>query len=209
MKFVRRISLFFIYPMTMFGIGFATNKIIQDFFYPGEIRTYEEREIAQNGTTEKESVAETAVLSKPVISADTGYYVIAYDMVNDTVKEEQEVTPDKYIGLNRQELEEVLKEYNTSPSLNDLEMGFFSIELLTFSPEKVVVKKNYEKQTSGFYLINENHNVVVYDKSMKYRYMNTGIKTEDLPGKLQEEVIHMKYIENENELYNFLESYSS
>ena len=39
--------------------------------------------------------------------------------------------------------------------------------------------------------------------------MNTGIRTEDLPQVLQDEIMRMKYIETENELYNFLESYSS
>ncbi len=40
-------------------------------------------------------------------------------------------------------------------------------------------------------------------------YMNTGIRMEALPQSLQDEIMLMKYIETENELYNFLESYSS
>lgn len=209
MKFVRRISLFFIYPMVMFGIGFITNTFIQNFFYPGDAASEENIYVKESDKIEEEKVMETVVADKPVITADTGYVVIAYDMIKDITKEELQITPDKYIGLNRQELEEALKEYNRSPSLTDLEQGFSNIELLSFSPEKVIVRKNYEKPESGFYLINENHNVVVYDKSLKYMYMNTGIKTKELPKELQQEVLYMKFIENENDLYHFLESYSS
>ena len=42
MKFVKRISLFFIYPAAMFGFGFVSNMAIQEFFYPGQ---FEKREI--------------------------------------------------------------------------------------------------------------------------------------------------------------------
>ena len=38
MKFVKRISLFFIYPLTMFAMGFASNMAIMEFFYPGDQR---------------------------------------------------------------------------------------------------------------------------------------------------------------------------
>ena len=39
--------------------------------------------------------------------------------------------------------------------------------------------------------------------------MDTGIETKDLPKELQDEIMQMKYIEDEMELYHFLESYSS
>lgn len=57
--------------------------------------------------------------------------------------------------------------------------------------------------------MNENHYVVVYQKDLQNVYMNTDIPVEELPENLQEEIIKIKYIENEKELYNFLESYSS
>ena len=34
MKFVKRISLFFIYPLFMFAVGFTSNMMLMDFFYP-------------------------------------------------------------------------------------------------------------------------------------------------------------------------------
>ena len=51
--------------------------------------------------------------------------------------------------------------------------------------------------------------MVVYDKTLDHVYMNTGIRMEELPVSLQEEIHYMKYVETEEELYHFLESYSS
>lgn len=216
MKFVKRISLFFIYPMTMYGLGFASNVAIQEFFYPGDL--YEKNVAAEEKVLIEEAdeinmdgeiFQETALSADPVITADTSYIVISYDLTEEIAEENEEITPDKYIGYNREKLEDALREYEKSPSLTDLEKGFSNIELLSFSPEKVVVKKNYEKQQGGFYLVNEQNFVVVYDENFKYMYMNTGIMTRDLPMELQTEIINMKYIESEEELYHFLESYSS
>ncbi len=207
MKFVKRISLFFIYPVTMFGLGFFSNMVAEQYFYPGP-QVEEKIVVTQPQSAAEESSLEAAVLTDPVITADTSYIIVSYDAVSGETSEQEEVTPDKYIGLTREKLAEELKEYEDSPSLTDMEKGFSHIELLSFSPSKVVIRKNYEK-TEGFFLVNENHSVVVYDKSLEHMYMDTGILTEDLPKELQNEIIQMKYIENEMELYHFLESYSS
>lgn len=207
MKFVKRISLFFIYPMTMFGLGFTANMAIDEFFYPGP-QIVEKKSDKETETSEEQSI-ETGYQAEPIISADTSYVVLSYDALSGEMKESEETAPDKYIGLTRQELESELKEYGESPSLTDLEKGFSHIELLSFSPARVVVRKSYEREEEGFFLVNENHNVVVYDKSLTHIYMDTGIQVEELPWTLQREILHMKYIETESELYNFLESYSS
>ena len=101
-----------------------------------------------------------------------------------------------------------MKLYEESPSLADLEKGFSHMELLSFSNREVVIRKNYEKD-EGFFLVNENHYVVVYDGKLRYKYMDTGICTQELPQALKKEIIEMKYIANEQELFHFLESYSS
>lgn len=85
------------------------------------------------------------------------------------------------------------------------------MELISFSSEKVVVRKSFEpeQEEKGFFLLNENHYVVVYDHQLSQVYMSTDILVEELPEKLQNEILNMKFIEDEGELYNFLESYSS
>ncbi|MDE7187054.1 MAG: hypothetical protein K2O13_06055, partial [Lachnospiraceae bacterium] len=74
----------------------------------------------------------------------------------------------------------------------------------------VVICKYYkEEEPKGYYLMVEDHFIVVYEEDKQRLHMNTDILLEELNDKLKAEIIQGKYIENEEELYNFLESYSS
>ena len=202
MKFVKRISLFFIYPMTMFSIGFAANMAIMEFFYPGK-ELYQENQ-------KEEVTLEVAVTQEPVVHADTLYVVQSYNTRTGEAQAGEETAPDKYMGLTRDRLLAEIESYNQNPSLTDLEKGFTYMELISFSSEKVVVRKSYEpEEDKGFFLLNEDHRVVVYNHSLENVYMITDIFVDELPEEIQNEIMHMKYIENESQLYNFLESYSS
>lgn len=210
MKFVKRISLFFIYPLIMYAIGFASNMLIMEFFYPGNTFAASEIQRRPLEAAEEDSSLEASVQERPIVTANTQYIIQSYDINTEQIEEKEEVTPDKYIGLTREQLVEALEEYNQSPPLMELEKGFVYAELVTFSPARIAIRKAYEqKQEEGFFLLNEDHYVVVYDYSLEHLYMNTGIVVEDLPQDLQSEIIQMKFVENETELYNFLESFSS
>lgn len=208
MKFVKRISLFFIYPLSMFALGFASNMAIMEFFYPGE--RVEKPQVKEEKIREEETVA-VSVGDEPVMTANTQYIVQSYNTITGETIEEEAISPDKFIGLSREKLVQEIDEYNKNPSLSDLELGFLHMELLSFSSGKVVVRKSFEpeQEEKGFFLLNENHYVVVYDHQLSQVYMSTDILVEDLPENLQNEILNMKYIEDEGELYNFLESYSS
>lgn len=208
MKFVKRISLFFIYPLSMFSLGFASNMAIMEFFYPGR---NEEQLHPQSIKEIKEESLEVSFQEEPIVTANTHYIVQEYNTVTSEIVERETDAPDKFIGLDREKIAAEIKEYNQNPSLTDLEQGFDSMELVSFSSERVVVRKSYDPpgEEKGFFLLNENHYVVVYDSSLSYVYMNTDILVEELPESLQEEILNIKYVEDERELYNFLESYSS
>lgn len=55
----------------------------------------------------------------------------------------------------------------------------------------------------------ENHYITVYAQDMQTIYLYTDIRVENLPERLQEEIIQKKMIAGESNLYHFLESYSS
>lgn len=207
MKFVKRISLFFIYPLSMFAIGFASNMMMMDYFYPNNLK----RENAKAQEMPVKEKMPVSVMDTSVVTANTRYVIQEYNALNGQLTQNEETAPDKFIGLDRKKLAQEIENYNKKPSLTDQEKGFTFMELVSFSNDKVVVKKSYEKQeaANGFFLLNENHYVVVYDHELSGIYMNTNILVEELPEKLQNEIIHMKYIQDEGELFNFLESYSS
>ncbi len=169
----------------------------------------EEQRLA-DAAGKEEQVIEAAVADEPVVTADTLYLVEQVDLSKGTVTEKEESVPVMYIGLNREELLQALSSYGENPPLTELEQGFETIELTAFSRERVAVCKYYkEKQPKGFYLMAADHFIVVYEEDRSTLYMNTDILLDRLPDSLQREIMEGKYVASEEELYLFLESYSS
>ncbi len=218
MKVVRRISLFLVLSVFLLGAGGYTALKAEQFFYPNR---YQEKEVKNNleqssGKTESgrvetgEQVIEAAVENIPVVTADTMYLIEEVNLVDGTIQEKQEDVPVKYIGMDRESLIKELESYDQNPPLTELEMGFETIELTAFSKDRVVICKYYkEEPEKGYYLVVEDHFIVVYEEDRQRLHMNTDILLENLDDELKAEIIQGKYIESEEELYNFLESYSS
>ncbi|MDE6750577.1 MAG: hypothetical protein K2K21_16180 [Lachnospiraceae bacterium] len=227
MKFVKRISLFFIMAGMMFGAGSYVTYRAEQFFYPKRYEQQNEKkpsiEVEENSggrpadsaradeDVKEERIIEAAVENAPVITADTVYMVEEVNLSDGTITEKEEEIPVKYIGLDRDNLIEALKLYEQNPPLADLKQGFETIELSAFSKDRVVICKYYrrEKENSGYYLMVANHYVIVYEEDKETVHMNTDILLESLSDELQKEIMEGKYMENEQALYNFLESYSS
>ena len=220
MKLVKRISFFMTLSVAMLGLGGWGALKAEDFFYPNRYShgtTEQKRPVYESvrtqpleETAEEEQVIETAVADNAVVNADTLYLVEQVDLGKGTVTEQEEPVPVMYIGLNREELLEALASYDSNPPLSELQQGFETIELTSFSKDRVVVCKYYkEKEEKGFYLMVADHFIVVYEEDGQSLYMNTDILLERLPDSLQREIMAGKHVENEEELYQFLESYSS
>ncbi len=145
------------------------------------------------------------------LNAGTSYVLEETDIRNDTVVETSWKLPAKYIGMNREQFLEAMELYEASPPLDELQRGFVSLEVLSFSPQKVVVQMNYDYIQPGnsFYLMVEDNLVVVYLEDKTTVYMDTDISLKDLPEDLQQEIIQVMYLPDEESLYNFLENYSS
>lgn len=210
MKFVKRISLFFIIPMGMYAFGFYSHMKLQEEFYPGKFRA-EEVEQKSLEVREQPQIIPTSLEEAQVICADTQYIIEEADLKKDTTVETKWKVPDKYIGMDRQQFVKEMELYQQSPSLKDQELGIVSVEVVSFSRDRVKIRKNYifKELCTSFYLVNEKNYVVVYSDDLKTVYMSTNILLDSLPDDLKQEIIQNKYIATEEELYNFLESYSS
>lgn len=114
---------------------------------------------------------------------------------------------------------------------------FYSISVFLFlcllslgyyqSYQRVAVKDHKEKENQGekqsertsagkekgdygqYYLKGENGRVVVYESDKETVYESTSIGLSSLPEKLKEEISGGKYIKTPQELYSFLENYTS
>ncbi len=222
MKIIKRISLFMVMAGIMFGAGSYATLKAEQFFYPNKyrqapMRIETEKLAEQTGKDEalddagEEQVIETAMEKAPVVTADTLYLIEEVNLSDGTVKEKEELIPVKYIGLDRLALIEELNAYDKNPALSDLKLGFQTIELSSFSKDRVVICKYYrpKEEQKGFYLMVADHYVIVYESDKKTVHMNTDILLSGLSHTLQSEIIQGKFIEDEKALYNFLESYSS
>lgn len=146
-----------------------------------------------------------------VIHGNTKYIVEEYDMNHDIMVEREEVLPEKYIGMDREAFLDEIEHYSKSPVLSDKNRGLKSVEVESFSSEKIVLRKNYRLAVleDEFYLCAYDGYIVVYYSDKETVYMYTDILLEGLPESLQEEIIYGKFMDGESELYNFLESYTS
>ena len=119
--------------------------------------------------------------------------------------------PAKYVGLNRTELEELLAEDSLAPTLAEKQKGFKSQHLELFSAEKIKVLRIYDttQGTTGFYMMEVDGEVCVFEHDKTTLYFRTGLKVEDLPADVRYELKEGKFMDSELQVYHFIESYSS
>ena len=208
MKVVKGIGLFL--------IGLWIGVKVTHFFYPGEQDLEMKTEqVTEGENLESVSGGEPTVTqvstSMETLSVDTEYVLEETDIVSGSVVETAWRLPDKYIGLNREQFLKAMENYEMFPPLSELERGFVSLEVLSFSRERVVVQMNYQyiQPGSSYYLAVRNHEVVVYLEDLETVYINTGIMLDSLPSDIQMELMQTIWVEEEEKLYNFLEAYSS
>ena len=239
MKFVKGIGLFFIYPLTMLAIGFYAGAETYRFFYPGVERHLEEfppetdtepqpektirdsepengskivvEENTEHPKTSDDEEALEVVSSSETLYVGTQYVLAETDINRHTVVETSWSLPNKYVGMNREQFLTAMEIYQASPPLKELERGFVGLEVLSFSRERVVVQMNYSyiQPSASFYLAVYNNEVIVYLDDRETVYIETKIRLDSLPEELQQDIIQMILVESEEELYNFLEAYSS
>lgn len=171
----------------------------------------ENRQGTQNLANPEGIPAQEVSTGRVCTDCDTSFVIMKYDMQTKTTQQEETEIPAKYMGMTREKMQEAIAMYVAAPPLSELNQGFVTAELVSFSPEKVVIKKSYQKETppEEFIILAEQNYVTVYRNDMETVYLYTDIRLEDLPPEVQQEVIRQKFVGSEEELYNFLESYSS
>lgn len=195
MKVLKSIGLFFLFPLSMFLIGGFSFFMLEKYFYPGE----------------QPGMEYAAAEEKQVLTSDTKYIVIETDLLMEESTQTQGNVPEHYIGMDRDQFMEAMESYELSPPLAEQNKGFVGLEVKSFSRDKVVIRKNYffMENPQHFYLTAKDNYVVVMKEDLITVYLNTTILVTSLPERIQSEIMLNKYIENEKELYDFLETYSS
>lgn len=241
-KFVKGISLFFIYSLFFLCLGFYAGVRLSYFFDSGERPSLESPPVqgnpaAENGPERAEAggkpsapadqnpaqedsalvqdlldQASQAVAAIPeTLSVETEYVLQERDLEGNTTVETTWRLPDKYVGMNRDQFLLAMEIYEAAPPLSERERGFVSLEVLSFSRERVVVQMNYRYvlPSSSFYLGVYDNMVIVYLDDRETVYIETDIQPDQLPEEMRRELVDMIWIEDEAALFDFLEAYSS
>lgn len=220
MKFVKGISLFLVFPCICISVGLVAGFMLEDFFYPGDGNSVSDNEYLTDTSLEYglssdigsgDAVVEVALTAGEEINADTEYVIEEYDTRRDTLIVNSISVPVKYLGMDRDEFLHTMELYALSPPLSEQERGFVGLEVRSFSSQRVVVRMNYAyvEPSQSFYIRVEDNNLVVYCDDEETVYMYTNIAADSLPGYVQTKVSIGMFVEDEESLYNFLETYSS
>lgn len=205
MKILKGIGLYFVYPLVMFLLGFFCHMAYSNYFYP-----HKNQRISSSNYASEDLVEVTETQDK-ITTCDTMYVVIEYNLLDKTQNKTTKSLPEKYLGMTREKLEEALMEYESNPTLADQEKGFISLQLERFSDKQVVVQKNYRpmEKPKGYYLEVWDGKIVVLEEDRETVYLTTDIYVDALSDSLKQELILGKFIYSMEELYGFLESYTS
>lgn len=205
MHTLKKVIAYFVVSIAAFSLGMYSEKLINSFYpHKNEIS----KSIIEVDTNEEVTAA---IQNEEVITADTKLITIEYDLKTKTQVSSESNIPLKYIGLNREEFIEEMEVYEISPALSDVRKGFHSLSVNSFSRSRIELQKNYIKQEENihYYIVSKDNKLIVYYDDLETVYITTDIRTDSLPESVQLEILQMKYFETEEELYNFLESYSS
>ena len=158
---------------------------------------------------EEESVS--VITKEDTITADTEYLILEKDMNTGEIQTKRADIPEKYIGLNREQILEQLNDFQANPPLSELEHGFVGLDLISFSPVQLEVQMNYRyiEPVGIFYIMAYDNKVVVMLEDKKTVFLSTEITLTELPAAVQQGVIQGLFIPNEECLYDFLETYTS
>lgn len=146
-----------------------------------------------------------------VILPTTTYVLEVYDMKANSLTSEELNPPGYLVGLTREGVIEYLTNYMNDMTLSEYNKGLISYELLSFSDERVVIRKSYNENfvPYRFYIVVKNGYVVVYNSDLKSVYKYTYIEAKELPEEDRVALSLGIYVNSLEELYALLESYSS
>ncbi len=142
--------------------------------------------------------------------SNTTYVEESYDIADAIYNNKQSAIPQEYVGLTRVDIQNKLMEYMNHPPKEEVKKGLVSITLSSFSKASITIRKVFDnKDNYAYYMTEYGGYVVVYTNDKKTIVDQTGILVTDLTKEEQNEVRKGVYIDDLDQLYGILESYSS
>lgn len=195
-------SIFFAIFAVVIAIIAGFSVCFMDFFYP---ENYE-----KNDAGEYVNITVEAKKDPFPIDKDTRFIIEHYYVDEDRLLSEQIDSIPPLLGCNKEQLLEYLKEYMRKIPYDEQEQGLASYRMVSYKEQVITLRKTYKKQNlTGYYAKSFNGTIVILNGDEKTVYEYTQIGIETLPEDMREQVLNGIYLENDEDLYSFLENYSS
>lgn len=162
------------------------------------------------GQEEPDNLAAGVGLHNTVLPT-VSYIEETYNTVTGTLNSVTRTAPGFLIGMTKEELTEYVSHYMENMSLAEYEAGLQAYEIISFSENKVVLRKTYDasKIPYKFYVNITNGMVTVFYSDMETVFEYTHIPAVELTEEDRTALIEGIYVKDREELYSILEGFSS
>lgn len=208
MRHGKGIGLFF-YSCLLLAAGCYGHIKYLDYFYPG--LWYAAPEEFAGAPAEDDTGAPAAAMGAQKITAGTRLVIRIRDLDSGEEREEEAELPGQYVGMDREQLLQYIEEDPDRQSLREKEEGLVSVEVVSFSPERVVIAKAYRQtpETRERYrlvLIGNRITVCREDGSV---FLRTQIDGRALPWEERRDILNGEKTISREELEKFLVTYAA
>lgn len=135
----------------------------------------------------------------------------SYDEDGNLTNREVTVPNAKLVGMTRLEVMMYANDYKKNAPKAELQQGLQRMVVKSFSPESVTLVKYYGApiEEPGYWIAVRDNIIVVYTEDKSEIYEFTNIELWQLPLNVQSDLVDGIHVENERELFDFLQTYSS
>lgn len=180
------------------------NKTRQETVLPELIAETEEG--SQDSFELMEVSAEDAIITADTVCVYQLYYLDNGEQLQYEAKPSADIA-----GLTRVQLSKKLARYMEQLSVMEYEAGLLSYEVLSFSPERVVLQKVYDRDRVQYkyFVTIKNDEVVAFYSDKKTVFEYTGILQSELEGHIRTALQIGIPVKDVEELYDFLSGITS
>ncbi|MBQ8147364.1 MAG: hypothetical protein IJ040_01080 [Lachnospiraceae bacterium] len=145
------------------------------------------------------------------ITESTVVITECYDAHGHLTGRQETLAGTELLGNNRLDMVLYAGSYLEQASEEELQAGLERVELEAYSSDSITLAKYYGEpvESEGYFIGVKDNAVIVYleDRSEVYEYTNIEMWT--LPEAVQSQLVEGIYVDNEQELFDFLQTYSS
>lgn len=195
-------NLIFAIISVVIGVLAGASVYFYEYFYP---KQYVKNEAGEYVNVAAAKNSDTFPVTKNTVF-EIEYY---YPDEQRTLKEQVNDIP-ALLGCDKAGVLTYLDDYMQHLSYEEQDKGLASFELISYNENRIYLRKTFKREArSGYYAKSFNGTIVILNGDEKTVFEYTRIPINVLPENLQEEVIQGYYLETEEDLYSFLENYSS